>query len=75
MRSGEDIQGVVDIKGGSGEQNKNISRVGVKLDTEYTKDVEDRTETHIATLVNLVVDRNIVIAPSEEKQIPLKYDD
>lgn len=71
VRIGEDIQGVVNIIGGSVEQN--ISRVEVELKTEYIKEVDDRKERRIATLVKLVVDRDIVVTPNEKKQIPFTF--
>lgn len=71
VRIGEDIQGVVNIMGGSAEQN--ISSVEVELKTEYIREVEDRKERCTVTLGKLVVDRNIVVAPSEKKQIPFTF--
>jgi len=71
VRIGEEIQGVVNIIGGTAEQN--ISRVEVELKTEYVKEVDDSKERHTATLVKLVVDRDIVIAPNEKKEIPFTF--
>lgn len=68
VRIGENIEGVIDITGGSVEQS--IDKVEVELKTEYIKEVDDRKERHVATIVKLVVDKNISIAPNEKKQIP-----
>lgn len=71
VRIGEDIQGVVNIVGGSAEQN--IDRVEVELKTEYIKEVDDAKQKHTATLAKLVVDRDIAISPNEKKQIPFTF--
>lgn len=71
VRIGEDIQGVVNIIGGAVEQN--ISRVEVELKTEYVKEVDDRKERHTATLIKVIVDRDIEVAPNEKKQIPFSF--
>ncbi|MDW8800308.1 sporulation protein [Clostridium sp. A1-XYC3] len=71
VRIGEDIEGVVNILGGSAEQN--IDRVEVELKTEYIKEVDDVKQKHRATLVKLVVGRDIAISPNERKQIPFTF--
>lgn len=68
VRIGEEIQGTVNIIGGSVEQN--INRVEVELKTEYIKEVDDRKERHTATLEKLIVGRDILVNPNEKKQIP-----
>ncbi|MHC1685065.1 MAG: sporulation protein [Clostridiaceae bacterium] len=67
VRIGEEIQGVVNIRGGAVEQT--ISRVEVELKTEYIKEVNDRKEKRVATIAKLVLDRDIVVAPNENKQM------
>lgn len=67
IKIGEDIQGVINITGGSIEQA--ISRIEVELKTEYIKEIDDKKVRCEATLEKIVVDRDIVIAPDEKKQI------
>jgi len=71
IKIGEDIQGVINITGGSIEQA--ISRIEVELKTEYIKEIDDKKVRCEATLEKIVVDRDIVIAPDEKKQISFSF--
>lgn len=71
VRIGEDLEGVVNIVGGNVEQT--IKRVEVELKSQYLKEIDDRKVTCTATLLKLVVGRDIVIAPNEKKQIPFGF--
>lgn len=81
VKIGEDIEGVVNIIGGSVEQN--INKVEIELKTEYVKlvekEIEGKEEKEIheelwkATLATLVVDSDIVIGANEKKEISFTF--
>lgn len=71
IRVGENITGIVNIRGGSLEQK--FSSLEVELKVEYYKEVDDSKVRHTATITKIVLDRNISLAPNETRQIPFSF--
>lgn len=68
---GEEINGVVEVKGGNVEQN--IDVILLSLHTTYIKEVDDKKFPKTAVLDQIRVNEPFTIQPKETKQIPFSY--
>lgn len=69
--AGEEIQGVVEITGGSTEQP--IDEIYLSVMTTYIKEVDDNKYTQTGTVGKTRVLEKITIGPNEKKEIPFSF--
>jgi sporulation-control protein len=68
---GEEISGVVEIKGGNVEQN--IDVILLSLHTTYMKEVDDKKFPQTALIEQVRLNEPFTIQPKETKQIPFSF--
>lgn len=68
---GEEINGVVEVKGGNVEQN--IDVILLSLHTTYIKEADDKKFTKTAVIDQIRLNEPFTIQPKETKQIPFSY--
>ena len=72
FKAGEEIKGVVEVKGGNVEQN--IDDIYLAIVTTYQKEVDDRNVTDEAVVGKYRLTKNFTIKPNETKEIPFSFE-
>ncbi|MDH6672525.1 sporulation-control protein [Paenibacillus sp. LBL] len=68
---GEEVRGVIHIKGGSVEQT--VDRIYLKLMTEYTKESDDKKYIESYTIAKVNVSSRITLKPGDHQEIPFSF--
>ena len=68
---GEEVRGLVDVKGGSSEQEVNGIRLEVQ--THYKREAGDNTVTETATIESFPVSEQRTIAANSQEEIPFAF--
>ncbi|KZZ84274.1 MULTISPECIES: sporulation protein [Bacillaceae] len=71
VRAGEDVQGIVAIKGGKTEQE--IAEIYLSVMTNYVKESDDKKYTQTAVISKVKINEPFVIMPDEHKEIPFRF--
>jgi sporulation-control protein len=69
--AGEQVQGVVKIKGGNVEQQ--IDSIYLTLSTTYTRESDDKKVTSTYALDRFQITNPILIGPGEAKEVPFSF--
>lgn len=71
IKAGEDVEGIIEIKGGSTEQN--IDEIYLTINTNYEKEEDDKVVQKQAVISTIKLNEPFVIMPEETKTIPFKF--
>ncbi|UNK17879.1 sporulation protein [Paenibacillus sp. N3/727] len=68
---GEDIRGVIHIRGGNVDQN--VDRIYVKLMTEYTKEINDKKFYESYTIAKVKLSDSLIVKQGDKLEIPFEF--
>ena len=68
---GEDVRGMIHIKGGNADQN--VDRIYVKLMTEYIREHDDKKFSENYTIAKIKVSDSLVVKQGDKLQIPFEF--
>ncbi|AZB43205.1 sporulation protein SpoOM [Bacillus sp. FJAT-42376] len=71
VRAGEEVQGIVAIKGG--KTNQEIAEIYLSVMTAYVKEADDKKYTQTAVIAKVKINEPFVITPDEHKEIPFRF--
>jgi sporulation-control protein len=70
IKTGEDVEGIIEIKGGNIDQN--IEEIYLTINTNYEKEEDDKVIHKQAIISTIKLNEPFVIMPEETKTIPFK---